>query len=46
MKLGSVAPGVYRMSEAGAGVQAEGLHDGVQNLFGKVKQGVVCMGLQ
>ena len=46
MKLGSVAPGVYCMSEAGAGVQAEGLRDGVQNLVGKVKQGVDRMGLQ
>ena len=46
VNLGGVAPGVYRTSEAGAGVQAEGLRDGVRNLFGKVKQGVDRMGLQ
>ncbi|CCM04124.1 uncharacterized protein FIBRA_06285 [Fibroporia radiculosa] len=32
--------GVYRTSGEGVSVQAEGIKDGVKNLFGKVKQGV------
>ena len=32
--------GVYRTSESGVNIQADGIRDGVKNLFGKVKQGV------
>ncbi|KIK95164.1 hypothetical protein PAXRUDRAFT_402229 [Paxillus rubicundulus Ve08.2h10] len=37
--------GVYRTSSDNVGIQAEGIRDGVRNLFGKVKQGVDKMGL-
>lgn len=37
---GPAGSGVYRTSGEGVGVQADGLRDGVLNLFGKVKQGV------
>ena len=40
VSLGGAAPGVYRSSSEGVGVQADGIRDGVMNLFGKVKQGV------
>ncbi|GAW00131.1 vacuolar protein sorting-associated protein 45 [Lentinula edodes] len=40
VSLGGAAPGVYRTSSEGVNVQAEGIRDGVMNLFGKVKQGV------
>jgi len=46
VNLGGTTPGVYRTSEASAGVQAEGLRDGMRNLIGKVKQGVDRIGLQ
>lgn len=32
--------GVYRTSNESVGLQADGIRDGVMNLFGKVKQGV------
>lgn len=38
---GSGGTGVYRATgESGINVQADGIRDGVMNLFGKVKQGV------
>ena len=38
--------GVYRTSgDAGVGVQADGIRDGMKSLFGKVKQGVDRIGL-
>ena len=37
---GAAGPGVYRTNGEGVGVQADGIRDGVMNLFGKVKQGV------
>jgi len=39
---GSGGTGVYRTTggESGINVQADGIRDGVMNLFGKVKQGV------
>ncbi|KXN88258.1 Vacuolar protein sorting-associated protein 45 [Leucoagaricus sp. SymC.cos] len=37
---GPAGTGVYRTSSDAVGVQADGLRDGVMNLFGKVKQGV------
>lgn len=40
VSLGSSGSGVYRTSSDNVGVQAEGIRDGVRNLFGKVKQGV------
>ena len=47
VNLGGATPGVYRTAgEGGAGVQADGLRDGMRNLFGKVKQGVDRIGLQ
>ncbi|KAF5311601.1 hypothetical protein D9611_009422 [Ephemerocybe angulata] len=38
--------GVYRTSNEGLNVQADGLRDGVLNLIGKVKQGVDRIGIQ
>lgn len=47
VNLGGATPGVYRTTgEGGAGVQADGLRDGMRNLIGKVKQGVDRIGLQ
>lgn len=40
VSLGGVGTGVYRTSNEGVNVQADGLRDGVLSLFGKVKQGV------
>ena len=37
---GPAGTGVYRTNGEGVGVQADGIRDGVMNLFGKVKQGV------
>ena len=37
---GAAGTGVYRTNGEGVGVQADGIRDGVMNLFGKVKQGV------
>jgi len=37
---GPAGTGVYRTSNEGVGVQADGIRDGVMNLIGKVKQGV------
>ena len=37
---GAAGTGVYRTSNEGLNVQADGLRDGVMNLIGKVKQGV------
>ncbi len=37
---GAAGTGVYRTSNEGVNVQADGLRDGVMNLIGKVKQGV------
>ena len=37
---GPAGTGVYRTSNEGVNVKAEGLRDGVLNLFDKVKQGV------
>ena len=37
---GPAGTGVYRSSGEGVGIQADGIRDGVMNLFGKVKQGV------
>ncbi|KDR82790.1 hypothetical protein GALMADRAFT_88469 [Galerina marginata CBS 339.88] len=37
---GPAGTGVYRSSGEGVGLQADGIRDGVMNLFGKVKQGV------
>jgi vacuolar protein sorting-associated protein 45 len=46
VSLGGTNTGVYRSSsDAGVGVQADGIRDGVKNLFGKVKQGVDRIGL-
>jgi len=42
---GPSGSGVYRTSSDNVGVQAEGIRDGVRNLFGKVKQGVDKIGL-
>jgi vacuolar protein sorting-associated protein 45 len=41
---GSAGTGVYRTSGEAIGVQADGIRDGVRNLFGKVKQGVDRIG--
>lgn len=43
---GPAGTGVYRSSGDGVGVQADGIRDGVRNLFGKVKQGVDRIGIQ
>lgn len=41
VSLGGTNTGVYRTSgDAGVGVQADGIRDGMKNLFGRVKQGV------
>jgi vacuolar protein sorting-associated protein 45 len=37
--------GIYRTTGEGVGIQADGIKDGVKNLFGKVRQGVESMGL-
>jgi vacuolar protein sorting-associated protein 45 len=37
---GAAGTGVYRTNGEGVNVQADGIRDGVMNLFGKVKQGV------
>lgn len=42
---GPAGTGVYRTSNEGVGVQADGIRDGVMNLLGKVKQGVDRMGI-
>jgi hypothetical protein len=42
---GPSGSGVYRTSSDNVGIQAEGIRDGVRNLFGKVKQGVDKIGL-
>jgi vacuolar protein sorting-associated protein 45 len=41
---GPAGTGVYRTSGEAIGVQADGIRDGVRNLFGKVKQGVDRIG--
>jgi vacuolar protein sorting-associated protein 45 len=41
---GPAGTGVYRTSGEAIGVQADGIRDGVRNLFGKVRQGVDRMG--
>lgn len=43
---GPAGAGLYRTSGEGAGVQADGIRDGVRNLLGKVKQGVDRIGIQ
>lgn len=45
VSLGGTTPGVFRTSGENVGVQADGIRDGVKNLFGKVKQGVDRIGL-
>lgn len=46
LSVGGVAgTGIYRGSGDGVGLQADGIRDGVKNLFGKVRQGVENMGL-
>ncbi|KAF8586314.1 vacuolar protein sorting-associated protein 45 [Ramaria rubella] len=40
VNLGGATPGVYRTAESGAGLQADGIRDGMRSLIGKVKQGV------
>ncbi|TFY83867.1 hypothetical protein EWM64_g143 [Hericium alpestre] len=42
---GPAGTGMYRTSGEQTGIQADGLRDGVRNLFGKVKQGVDRIGL-
>jgi hypothetical protein len=43
---GASGAGVYRTSgQSGPSIQAEGIRDGVRNLFGKVKEGVDRIGL-
>ena len=42
---GSGGTGVYRGTGDGVGIQAEGIRDGVKNLFDKMKQGVENIGL-
>ena len=42
---GAGGTGVYRGNGDGVGIQAEGIRDGVKNLFDKVKQGVESIGL-
>lgn len=43
---GPAGTGLYRTSNEGLNVQADGLRDGVLNLIGKVKQGVDRIGIQ
>jgi hypothetical protein len=43
---GPAGTGVYRTSNEGINVQADGLRDGVLNLIDKVKQGVDRIGIQ
>lgn len=46
LSVGGVAgTGIYRTTGEGVGIQAEGLKDGMKNLFGKVRQGVENIGL-
>jgi hypothetical protein len=42
---GAAGTGLYRGTGEGVGIQADGIRDGVKNLFGKVKQGVESIGL-
>jgi vacuolar protein sorting-associated protein 45 len=42
---GAAGTGIYRSAGDGVGLQADGLRDGMKNLFGKVKQGVESIGL-
>ena len=42
---GASGTGVYRGTGDGVGIQAEGIRDGVKNLFDKMKQGVESIGL-
>ena len=42
---GASGTGVYRGTRDGVGIQAEGIRDGVKNLFDKMKQGVESIGL-
>jgi vacuolar protein sorting-associated protein 45 len=37
---GTGGTGLYRTSGETVGIQADGIRDGMRNLFGKVKQGV------
>lgn len=46
VSLGGANTGVYRTSGEEFGVQADGIRDGVRDLFGKLKQGVDRIGLQ
>lgn len=46
VSLGGSGAGVYRTSNEGVNVQADGLRDGVLSLFDKVKQGVDRMAIQ
>lgn len=46
VSLGGANTGVYRSSGEEFGVQADGIRDGVRDLFGKLKQGVDRIGLQ
>ncbi|CCA69277.1 probable vacuolar protein sorting protein VpsB [Serendipita indica DSM 11827] len=46
LSVGGIAgTGLYRSANEGVGIQADGLRDGMKNLFGKVKQGVESIGL-
>lgn len=45
VSLGGAGTGVYRTSGE-AGLQTDGIRDGVMNLIGKVKQGVDRIGIQ
>ncbi|PVG02686.1 putative vacuolar protein sorting protein VpsB [Serendipita vermifera] len=46
LSVGGVAgTGIYRSAGEGVALQADGLRDGMKNLFGKVKQGVESIGL-
>ena len=47
VSLGGPASGVFRTDgRSSPNVQADGLRDGVRNLFGKVREGVDRMGFQ
>ena len=47
VSLGGPATGVFRTDgRSGSNVQADGIRDGVRNLFGKVREGVDKMGFQ
>ncbi|KAG8815219.1 vacuolar protein sorting-associated protein 45 [Serendipita sp. 401] len=46
LSVGGIAgTGLYRSAGEGVSIQADGIRDGVKNLFGKVKQGVESIGL-